>query len=201
MAVAAAAVFSIALSAAGRTGTFYVIAARPMAAGTVIGPGDTTTARIGLTGSSRDAAFRQSAVVVGRALAVPVETGELIQSSMLNPAGGVQMRPVSIAVESESVSELQAGDPVDVLSVPSSAGTTLPSPAPTVTVVVRGATLLSIDRSGGGLLSGNAGGTVIATLGVADLQEAEQLVAAAHSGTVDLVRAEPADGTGPGAGP
>ena len=170
-----------------------------MPAGTVIGPGDTTTAKLGLTGASRDSAFRQSAVVVGRALAVPVNAGALIESSMLAPDSGTQLRPVSISVEADSVSELQAGDPVDVLAVPSpSTGTSSTSP-PAVSLVVRGATLLMIDRSGSGLLSGDTAGTVIATLGVADLGEAEQLVAAAHSGTVDLVRAEPSDGTGSGA--
>jgi hypothetical protein len=197
IAVAAVVVLVAALSAVGQSGTFYVIAARPMPAGTVIGPGDTTTIRVGLPGGSRDSAFRQSAMVVGRALAVPVASGELIQSSMLTPAGGLELRPVSIAVEADSVSELQAGDPVDALSVPSSTGATSGA-TPVVTVVVRGATLLSVDRSGGGLLSGASSGTVFATLGVANLGEAEQLVAAAHSGTVDLVRAEPGDGTGPG---
>lgn len=189
-----------ALSAVGGSGTFYVIAARSMPAGTVIGPGDTATAKLGLSGASRDSAFRQPAVIVGRALAVPVNAGALIQSSMLVPDSGTQLRPVSISVEADSVSELQAGDPVDVLSVPpASTGASSTSP-PAVSLVVRGATLLMIDRSGSGLLSGGTAGSVIATLGVTDLEEAEQLVAAAHSGTVDLVRAEPSDGTGSGSG-
>ena len=200
VAVAAVAVFTVAVSTGGNR-TEYVIAARPMAAGTVIGPGDTTTAKLGLSGSTSDGAFRQTAVVVGRTLAVPVGGGELIQSSLLTPIGRVQLRPVSIPVEANSVSELQAGDPVDVLSVPASASGASAGTSPSVTVVVRGATLMAIDRSGGGILSGDTGGTVIATIGVTDLDEAEQLVAASHSGTVDLVRAEPGDGTGPGSGP
>ena len=202
VAVAAVVLFAVALSATGGNRTFYVIAARSMAAGTVIGPGDTTTAKLDLTGASRGAAFSQPAVVIGRALAVPVDAGELIESSLLTPVGAVQLRPVSIPVDANSVSELQAGDPVDVLSVPTASGTSPSSDAgPSVVVVVRGATLLAIDRSGGGLLSGGTGGTVIATLGVANLDETEQLVAASHTGTVDLVRAEPADGTGPGSAP
>lgn len=201
IATAAVVVFVAALSAAGGKRTLYVIAARPMAAGTVIGPGDTTTAKLVLNGASGSLAFRQPAVVIGRALAVPVDAGELIQSSALTPVGGAQLRPVSIPVDANSVSELQAGDPVDALSVATAANGGSAGNAPPVTVVVRGATLLAVERSGGGLLSGDTGGTVIATLGVADLSEAEQLVAASHSGTVDLVRAELADGTGPGSGP
>ena len=147
---AALVVVSAGLSTLGAKGANYVVAARPLAAGTVIGPGDTTTAKVGLTGASRGSAFRQPAVIVGRALAVPADPGELIESSMLAPANGIQLRPVSIAVETDSVSELEAGEQVDVLTVPSPTTGTTSGSNPTVTVVVRGATLLMVDRSGGG---------------------------------------------------
>jgi hypothetical protein len=69
-----------------------------------------------------------------------------------------------------------------------------------VTVVVRGAVLWSVGHRDNGLLSGGDNGTTVVTLGVSDLGQVEALIAAAHSGTVELAQAEPADGTGSGPG-
>lgn len=197
VAAAAVIVFTAALSAAGSHQTDYVVAARALPAGSVIGPGDTTTARFRLSGATAAASFRHEAPLIGRSLTVDVQPGQLIESPMLAVGGAAQLRPVSVAVESDSLGALAVGEAVDVLSTPSSS----PSgsqPAGGVTMVLRGATLESVGRSDSGLLSGGAGGTVVVTLGVSDLQQAEQLVQAAHSGTVELLRAEPADGTGLG---
>ena len=202
MAAAAVIVFTAALSAAGGHQAAYVVAARALPAGSVIGPGDTTTARLGLSGATASAAFRQSAPVIGRSLVVAVQPGQLIQSTMLTDDGAARLRPVSLPVESDSLASLAAGQAVDVLSSPSasesaSAGSETPS---AVKVVLRGATLLSVGRSDSGLLSGGSGATVVVTLGVADLDQAEQVIAASHTGTVELIRAEPSDGTGLGNG-
>ncbi len=212
----------------------YVVAARPLAAGTIIGPGDTATASIDLPGPTGSSAFRNSGVVIGRTLAVAVSPGQLIQSSMLAPAGGsATLRPVSITVDSASLAGLSSGNPVDVLASPSggaggtggagnpsgtpgtggtgaSAGTpgtsgagptgTSGAGASEVTVVLRGAALLSISRPNSGIAPISGSATVV-TLGVATLQEAEMLVQAAQSGTVILVQAAPSDGVGPGPGP
>ncbi|HET6966588.1 MAG TPA: SAF domain-containing protein [Acidimicrobiales bacterium] len=206
VAAAAVVVFAAALSAAGGQRGSYVVAARPLAAGSIIGPGDTTTARLGLSGPTAAASFHQGGLLIGRALSVPVRPGELIQASMLgSPAG--HLRPVSIPVDSDSLAALGAGESVDVLSTPASSASSASSSASpagaatsSVSVVLRGATLISAGHADGGLLSGTGSGTVVVTLGVADLDEVEQLVQAAHSGTVELVQAEPGDGTGPGPG-
>lgn len=203
VAAAAVIVFAAALSAAGGHHASYVVAARALPAGSVIGPGDTTTARLGLSGPAAAGAFAQPGALIGRTLAVPVAPGELIESPMLGAGPSAALRPVSIPVDADSLVSLAAGEAVDALATPSaSAAATASGTAPSITVVVRGATLLSISRSATGLLSGSTGATVVATLGVTDLGEAEQLIQAAHSGTVELVRAEPGDGSGPGpAGP
>jgi Flp pilus assembly protein CpaB len=195
VAAAAVVVFAVALSAAGGRRTSYVVGARPLAAGAVIGPGDTTTARLQLTGPAAAAAYRASGQLIGRTVAVAVAPGQLIEPSMLAGPPGAPSRPVSISVDSDSVSAVAPGQSVDVLSTPGTG-----SSAAAVNVVMRGATVLSLGRTDTGLLSGASSGSVVATLGVSDLQEAEQLVQAAHAGTVELVQAEPGDGRGLGPG-
>ena len=214
VAAAAVIVFAAVLSGAGGHRTAYVVAARPLAAGTVIGPGDTTSARLALSTPAAAAAFRLPAPLIGRILAVPVQPGQLVESTMLSAAPDHALRPVSIAVDSVSVAALSPGQTVDVLYTPTSggsgagtgtaAGSGLGSGvapgASGVVLVLRGATLISLGRADNGLLSGASGGTVVATLGVSGLSEAEQLIEAAHSGTVELVQAQPADGQGLGSG-
>ena len=155
-------------------------------------------------------------MVIGRALAVAVSPGELIQASMLAPPSGTaSVRPVSVAVDSTSLAGLAAGDRVDILATApagsSDAGTpagSVPGPAGTATgpasgivqVVLRGADLLSISKAGSSLVPASSSQTVV-TIGVSSLAEAETVVAAAHSETITLVQAEPSDGTGPGPGP
>jgi hypothetical protein len=119
---------------------------------------------------------------------------------MLAASAGSDLRPVSIPVDADSVAALEAGESVDVLAVPTASSASSPSApsAPQVALVMRGATLLSFSRASSGLLSGASGGTVVVTIGVSDLAEAEQVVLAAHTGTVELVQAEPSDGRGSG---
>ena len=200
IAAAAVVVFAAAISASKTHDQSYIVAARSLAAGSVIGPGDTTTAGFRLPAAAAAGAFRQEAPLIGRSVAVGVQPGQLIESSMLTQGGVAKLRPVSVPVDADSLAALATGQEVDVLSTPAS-GATASSPAPSaVTLVLRGATLLSIGRTGSGLLSGGSGSTVVVTLGVSDLSQAEQVVQAAHTGTVELLRAEPGDGSGLGAG-
>ena len=110
---------------------------------------------------------------------------------MLTSSGSsADVRPVTVAVDSASLGALIPGQPVDVLEAAGGGGSA------TVSVVVRGATLLSMSRGASGLLSNPSAGTV--TIGVASLQEVESVIAASHAGTLTLVAAEPSDGVGPG---
>ena len=208
VAAAAVLVFATAVGAAGRSGRSYVVAARALAAGSVIGPGDTTTASMALPSGTRPLAFTDPSALIGRRLAVDVGPGALIENPVLAPASGVVPRPVSVPVDSDSLAGLQPGQSVDVLELPPAATSPATAPAtgaPTpsapngggISVVLRGVVLLGVDRGGSGLLP-NSGSTTVVTLGVSDLDEAEAVVEAAHSGTVELVQAEPDDGSGPG---
>lgn len=199
VAAAAVLVFTAALAASRNHDGSYVVADRPLPAGTVIGPDDTSTVRLGLNGATSSSAFRQASLVVGRTLAVPVGPGQLIMSSMLTTSGGAGLRPVSVPVDPDSLAALSTGVSVDVLAVPGGSGSAASASSSTMSVVMRGATLLSVSRPSSGFLS-NSGTSVVVTLGVGDLAEAEQLVAAAHTGTIELVRAQPGDGTGLGPG-
>jgi Flp pilus assembly protein CpaB len=202
VAAAAVMVFAAVADTAQRHGQAVVVAARDLPAGTVIGPGDTMIESMTLAAATKAVSFHEQAVVVGRTLAVAAVPGELLQQSMLTPPGGPPVRPVSVAVDPDSLAGLVAGNAVDVLATPSSSasaslGSGSGSGSPVVTVVMRGATLLAVNRGGSSLLPGSTSAAV-ATLGVSDLAEAEAVIEAAHSGTVTLVQAEPSDGVGPG---
>jgi Flp pilus assembly protein CpaB len=196
-----AAVLVFAASVAGASsdhGQAWVVAARPVVAGTILGPEDLTTSTMRLPRATGTLAFHQSSVLLGRTLAVGVQPGELVQSTMLAPAGGpADLRPVSVSVDPVSLANLAPGQPVDVLAIAGSGGGSNPG---SVSVVVRGASLLAVARPSSSLLS--PGDTSQVTLGVTSLAEVESVMAAAHSGTVALVAAEHSDGVGPGpAGP
>ena len=87
IASAAVLVFAAALSS-GHRDAGYVVAARSLAAGTIIGPGDTATESLYLPATTRSAAFASPAPVIGRRLDVNVSPGELLESSMLAPGAG-----------------------------------------------------------------------------------------------------------------
>lgn len=205
--VAAAAVLVFAASVAGASsdhGRRWAVAARPLAAGTILSPDDLNMSTMRLSGTTGSLAFGHTAPLVGRTLAVALQPGELVENTMLAPAGSQPpLRPVSIPVDPVSVTGLVPGQPVDVLAIAGAgAGSASGSGAVpgTVSVVARGATLMAVARPGSGLLSPSDSSQ--ATVGVATLAEVEAVVAAAHAGTVALVAGEPSDGVGPGpAGP
>lgn len=230
IAAAAVVVFAGALSATRSHSAGYVVAARPLAAGTIIAPGDTAIEHFSMPAEARGQVFADTGVVMGRTLAVAATPGELLQVTMLAPAGGpAALRPVSIAVDPTSLAGLSAGDPVDVLATPaagtggtvdpgstgssggpggsggsggsgSSGGSASPAASGSVAVVLRGAALLSITRPGSTLAPVSGSGTVV-TLGVSSLSEVELVVQAAHTDTITLIRADPSDGTGAGPAP
>jgi SAF domain len=193
VAVAAVVVFAAALTRSSSPGQSWLVASRPLAAGTVLGPGDLTTATMRLPGSTATLAFRQASAIEGRSLAVALQSGELIQGSMLvAPNEAPALRPVSVAVNPVSLANLSPGQLVDVLASQGSGTDT------TVTVVARGATLIDMVTSGSALLA--PGGTGQVTIGVGSLAEVEAVIEASQSGTVSLVAAEQSDGVGPGRG-
>lgn len=192
VALAAVVVFAAALSGSNNHERTYLVANQPLAAGTVITTGDLGTARMQLSSASSSLAFTDSGSVVGRALAVPVQAGQLLQTSLLAPSSPQSpLRPVAASVDPDSLGDLTAGEKVDVL-VTVGTGTSTQ-----VSAVMRGAELMEVGHSSSGVLSGPSS-SVVVTLGVSTLAEVEAIVRAQSAGTVSLVAAEPSDGTGPG---
>jgi hypothetical protein len=190
--VAAVIVFAASLSGASRDGQHWVVATHALSAGAILGPADLTSETMRLSSGTAGLAYRQTTAVEGRALAVGLQAGELIQSPMLVPSSQEPaLRPVSLAVDPVSLAGLSPGQPVDVLATPSS-GTGI------TVIVARGATLLDVTASSSNLLAPGGSGQV--TIGVATLAEVEAVVQAAHAGTITLVAAERSDGVGPGPG-
>jgi Flp pilus assembly protein CpaB len=196
VAVAAVVVFSASLAGASKPGQSWVVAARPLPAGSVLAPADLASATMRLSGSPAAEAFRQAAAVEGRTLAVALPSGALVEAPELVPVHQEPaLRPVSVAVDPVSLAGLAPGQPVDVLTTQGSGS------GAAVEVVVRGATLLAAAPSSSGSGALASAGTGQVTIGVASLAEVEAVVQASHTGTISLVAAEPSDGVGPGPGP
>jgi Flp pilus assembly protein CpaB len=191
--VAAVGVFSAAVAGTSHPGQHWVVAARTLNPGAILVPDDLTSSTMRLSSATGAVAYRQEAAVEGRSLAVGLQAGELIQASMLVPTSREPaVRPVSLAVDPVSLAGLTDGQLVDVLTTQGTGNSTA------VTVIVRGATLISVSSSTSSVVA--SGGSGQATIGVTTLSQVEAVVAAAHSGTITLVAAEPSDGTGPGPG-
>src|SRR4029077_2148445 len=93
-------IFVASLAGSSHPGQSWVVAARPLAAGTVLGPGDVTSATMRLSRSAASLAYRQVDTVEGRALAVALPAGALVQNPVLVPSSQrPRMRPVSVAVD------------------------------------------------------------------------------------------------------
>ena len=194
MAAAAVVVFAVSVAGASSAhGRPWVVAARPLAAGTILAPDDLRMSTMRLSATTGSLAFGHTSPLLGRTVTVALEPGELVETTMLAPASSQPpLRPVSVSVDPVSVTNLVPGQPVDVLAVAGGGGSNPGS----VSVVVRGATLLALERPSSGLLAPT--NTSQVTIGVATLAEVEAVVAAAHAGTVALVTAETSDGVGPG---
>jgi hypothetical protein len=193
VAVAAVIVFAASLAGTSHPGQRWIVAARSLGPGTVIESGDLTSVTMRLSSATAALAYREPVSIEGRTLAVGLRSGELLQASMLVLSSQQPvLRPVSLAVDPVSLAGLFAGQGVDVLMTQGTGNAT------GVTVVVRGATLLDVVAPSSGPLATGSGGQV--TIGVATLSEVEAVVAAAHTGTITLVVAEPSDGSGPGPG-
>jgi hypothetical protein len=212
VAAAAVLVFTVALASSRPNEQRYVVSARPLAAQTILGPGDLTTATMQLPKGAASGAFVSVGAAMGRALAVEMQPGELLESSMLVPtASAPVLRPVSVQAAAGSLQGLEPGQRVDVLEVATSSGSGGSGAGGTATgaigsgsggsgasVVVRGAVLLASSVADSAAAVGD--NTAEVTLGVSTLAEVEAVVGAAAAEAVVLVAAEPSDGSGLGPG-
>lgn len=194
VALAAVLVFGAYLGSRPTASRRWLVTRVPLAAGTALGPSDLTTAAASLgPTAAASRALAAGSAPYGRVLAVDLPAGALLTATDLEPAHRVASRPVPISVPSADVVDLSAGDLVDVL-VTTGGGS---SPGHT-TIVDRGARVLAIEPPSGGLVA--SGTQQVVVLGVSTLAEVESVVAAGHSGSVDVVVGEPSDGRGLGPG-
>lgn len=171
----------------------YVVAARPIAAGTRIEAADLATEAIDLPQRVQARAFTDPSVLVGATTVTKLEPGELVQpSAVVAKAGDEPARELSFPVERGHLSAtLEEGERVDLLATFGTGGESYTK------MVLQNAQVVSIERAKAGV--GDTGTAVVAVA----VTGGEDEVALAHSiqqGKLTVVRstgAPPADGPPP----
>lgn len=176
------------------SGQSWVVARVAVPAGARLTAADLSSATVRLPAAQAATAFSNPASLVGRITAGRLERGSLVEQGSLVPAGSQpRLRPLAVTDTAADLDALTIGGPVDVLETEGT-GT-----AAVTTVVLRDATLVSVDRSNSTFATSSS--SAVAVIGVSSLAEVEAVVDAEHAGTVTLVAGRASDGTGPGAGP
>jgi hypothetical protein len=160
----------------------YVVAARPVAAGTKVEAGDLAMEAIDLPPRVQARAFDDPAVLVGATAVTSLEAGELVQpSAVVAKAGDRPGREVSFPVERGHLSAtLEEGERVDLLATFGGGNDAYTA------VVLQNAQVVSIERAKVGL--GDNGAAVV---GVSIDDDGDE-VAVAHAiqeGKLTVVRA------------
>lgn len=163
-------------------GHSYVVARRPIAAGTRIEAADLALQAIDLPSGVRSNAFDDPAVLVGATSVTKLEAGELVApSAVVAKPGDEPSRELSFPVERGHLSpSLEEGERVDIVATFGNGNESF------TTVVLRSAQVVSIERGKSSL--GDAGAAVVA---VSVDDEADE-VAVAHAieeGKLTVVRA------------
>jgi hypothetical protein len=179
--VALAAVGTFAAATTGGDGREpVVVAARALAPGEVVGPGDLTTARFALPDGTE--AFSDPASLVGAVLVGPLDAGDLVQRAdvVAAPAepGGAEVS-VSVPEARALGGAIARGERVDIV-------TTTGSGADACTArVVAGALVVRVDTGADGL---GAVDVVVLRLAVPTADDALALAHAAQAGDLTVVR-------------
>jgi hypothetical protein len=175
---------------AGRTEPVWALK-RTLPAGATLQPDDLEARPVRIDGGAGPylAADRPP---TGFVLSRAVGTGELLPRSALAPPGERQERRlVTVPVERfHFPAGLRAGEVVDVYSFPSGAGppgqaTRAPQFAEVAQRIVAGVVVDSVDSAAGQL---GASGTHAGVSLSVRTEDVDEVVAAAHSGAIDLVR-------------
>lgn len=160
--------------------TLYVVAARDVSAGATITRADLELVALDL-GSSGRRAFTDVTPLVGSIATAPLAQGEVVQASHVvhgRAGGGVEIS-IPVAAARAVGGRLLPGDRVDVAA-------TYGTGADAFThYVVRGATVIEIDRPSRGL---GADGTEVVTIEVPDPADALAVSHAFTAGEISLVR-------------
>ncbi len=190
---AAVAVFAAYLDATRDPSTRYLVAAEPLAPGTVIDDADTARALFSATPlaledpvAAHAVAEEDLEVLVGRTLAAPLAAGELLQRSALADVGRTpDSHVLSFALPAADAvgGALVPGGTIDVVATYRSGGDA------STRYVVRGVPVLDVTSGGG------TGASVVLTVALRDVEEVQALGHAVHTATVLVVsRIAPDDG-------
>src|SRR3954454_2794237 len=166
----------------------YVVVAHDMLAGTRLEAVDLRIEAVDLPDGMAGRAFTDTNVVAGTVLTTSLGKGELVQASSVVPAASAPDRyQLSIPVERSRALDgsLVAGETVDVV-VTYDAGTF---------VVARRATVLRVDDSRSGSITG--GGDLVILLSVGSPDDALAVTHAAQAGKITVVRAATMGADGP----
>lgn len=160
----------------------YVVAARRLAVGSVLRPGDLRAVAVDLPASLRRRVFTDPGAVVGARLLGPLDAGELVQVGNLVANASADGRQLSFSIEAARAlnGAVRPGERVDVLATYGSGG----GDAYTAPIAER-VLVVDVASSGSSL---NAGRSLVLTLALADPGEVLAVTHAARSGAITLVR-------------
>lgn len=160
----------------------YVVAARPIAAGTKVEAGDLTLELIDLPPKVQARAFNDPAALVGATAVTKLDTGELVQpSAVVAKAGDRPAREVSFPIERGRLSAtLEEGERVDLLATFGGGNEAF------TTVVLRNAQVVSIERAKVGL---GDNGTAVIGVSIDDDGDEVAVAHAIQEGKLTVVRA------------
>lgn len=166
------------LLATAEAGTALLVATRPLAAGQVLAAQDLTSITARLPAATVAGYLGPAALpeLIGRTLALPLASGEIVPVGALSTAGAGPLRLVTVPVNPQRLPALQPGQRVDVFVTGAQTGVTA--------LVLPGVLFLSAQASA-------ASSTVAVTLEVPPSQAAA-LVNAGEVGNLDLVAIVPA---------
>lgn len=182
VALAVLGTFALSASASADGRRPYVIAARDLSAGHVVGADDVALVRLSLDGSVAQSGFTGEEAVVGATLVGPIRSGELVQAGSVSTrreATGLPQISFAIPAARALGGDLKSGETIDVLFMAKN------SDAGFAEVAVSDATVAKVAGNSGSV---GRNGEVTVTLTLRNRTEAAALVAALNSGTVTLGR-------------
>lgn len=191
IAASAVVVFAAYLDATADPATRFLVAADPVASGTVIEDLDAARELFSSAPLTLVDAVAEHAVavddlesIVGHTLVAPLQRGELLQRSVLldgERAAGGHVMSFSLPAADAVAGSLVPGETIDVLA------TSRGSRAPTTSYIVRGVPLLAVS-------TGGSGSNVVLTVALGGVDEVQALGHAVHTATVFVVSTTATEG-------
>jgi Flp pilus assembly protein CpaB len=179
VAVAAIGIFVAVTGSGDGPGTAFVVAARDLDAGTVLGADDLRTVPMDLPHSVQGRAFTQVSDVTGAVTVGPLSAGELVQAGGLTTGTDVPTFSVSLPEADADAGSLVRGDRVQVFATYGS------DTSGTTEVLSQDATVVSVRKADDSV---TATGEVVVRLAVRSAEERSAIINATVTGRLALVR-------------